>query len=68
MGQADSYGRTTRLEGLQLAHSYQSEWDGQQLGGALIMQDEFVPTKGRQVDWYNCGPTVYDSSHMGHAR
>jgi cysteinyl-tRNA synthetase len=20
------------------------------------------------VDWYNCGPTVYDSSHMGHAR
>ncbi|KAK4689957.1 cysteinyl-tRNA synthetase, partial [Tremellales sp. Uapishka_1] len=31
-------------------------------------KDEFVPSKGRQVDWYNCGPTVYDSSHMGHAR
>ncbi|ODN73472.1 cysteine-tRNA ligase [Cryptococcus amylolentus CBS 6039] len=31
-------------------------------------KDEFVPTKGRRVDWYNCGPTVYDSSHMGHAR
>ncbi|KAK8869958.1 cysteine-tRNA ligase [Kwoniella newhampshirensis] len=31
-------------------------------------KDEFIPTKGRQVDWYNCGPTVYDSSHMGHAR
>ncbi|WVR05035.1 cysteine-tRNA ligase [Kwoniella sp. DSM 27419] len=31
-------------------------------------KDVFVPTKGRQVDWYNCGPTVYDSSHMGHAR
>jgi cysteinyl-tRNA synthetase len=31
-------------------------------------KDEFVPTKGRQVDWYNCGPTVYDAAHMGHAR
>jgi cysteinyl-tRNA synthetase len=31
-------------------------------------KDVFVPTKGRQVDWYNCGPTVYDASHMGHAR
>ncbi|TIA92674.1 hypothetical protein E3P99_00529 [Wallemia hederae] len=28
----------------------------------------FVPTHGRTVTWYNCGPTVYDSSHMGHAR
>ncbi|KAF5351909.1 hypothetical protein D9756_007640 [Leucocoprinus leucothites] len=29
---------------------------------------EFVPTNGRHVKWYNCGPTVYDESHMGHAR
>lgn len=29
---------------------------------------EFVPTNGRHVKWYNCGPTVYDASHMGHAR
>ncbi|KAI0645882.1 tRNA synthetases class I (C) catalytic domain-containing protein [Trametes meyenii] len=29
---------------------------------------EFVPINGRRVKWYNCGPTVYDSSHMGHAR
>lgn len=28
----------------------------------------FVPMKGRHVTWYNCGPTVYDASHMGHAR
>ncbi|CAM6127428.1 unnamed protein product [Calypogeia fissa] len=21
-----------------------------------------------EVKWYNCGPTVYDSSHLGHAR
>ncbi|KAH7889094.1 tRNA synthetases class I (C) catalytic domain-containing protein [Phlebopus sp. FC_14] len=29
---------------------------------------EFVPINGRLVKWYNCGPTVYDASHMGHAR
>ncbi|ESK93375.1 cysteinyl-trna synthetase [Moniliophthora roreri MCA 2997] len=29
---------------------------------------EFVPKNGRLVKWYNCGPTVYDASHMGHAR
>ncbi|KAL3680926.1 hypothetical protein R1sor_023882 [Riccia sorocarpa] len=22
----------------------------------------------RKVTWYNCGPTVYDSAHIGHAR
>ncbi|KAJ2964638.1 hypothetical protein NQZ79_g523 [Umbelopsis isabellina] len=29
---------------------------------------EFIPINGRRVTWYNCGPTVYDASHMGHAR
>mmetsp|Transcript_19565 Transcript_19565/g.40250 ORF Transcript_19565/g.40250 Transcript_19565/m.40250 type:complete len:779 (+) Transcript_19565:83-2419(+) len=28
----------------------------------------FVPRKNRTVTWYTCGPTVYDSNHMGHAR
>ncbi|KAJ8084492.1 cysteinyl-tRNA synthetase [Marasmius tenuissimus] len=31
-------------------------------------KNEFVPKNGRLVKWYNCGPTVYDASHMGHAR
>uniref|UniRef100_A0A8C4R1K5 Cysteine--tRNA ligase, cytoplasmic n=2 Tax=Eptatretus burgeri TaxID=7764 RepID=A0A8C4R1K5_EPTBU len=31
-------------------------------------KEEFVPQNGRQVLWYSCGPTVYDASHMGHAR
>ncbi|GMK55975.1 hypothetical protein CspeluHIS016_0210310 [Cutaneotrichosporon spelunceum] len=31
-------------------------------------KDVFTPSSGRQVDWYNCGPTVYDATHMGHAR
>ncbi|KAF8445055.1 cysteinyl-tRNA synthetase [Boletus edulis BED1] len=29
---------------------------------------EFIPKNGHLVKWYNCGPTVYDASHMGHAR
>ncbi len=29
----------------------------------------FIPGKHpKQVTWYSCGPTVYDASHMGHAR
>lgn len=28
----------------------------------------FIAKNGRQVTWYICGPTVYDASHMGHAR
>lgn len=30
--------------------------------------EEFVPNKGREVKMYICGPTVYDSPHIGHAR
>ena len=28
----------------------------------------FVPLSGNSVGWYICGPTVYDSAHVGHAR
>ncbi|XP_072905363.1 cysteine--tRNA ligase, cytoplasmic isoform X2 [Hemitrygon akajei] len=28
----------------------------------------FRPQNGKKVLWYCCGPTVYDASHMGHAR
>jgi len=28
----------------------------------------FVPKNGNLITWYICGPTVYNSSHMGHAR
>ena len=27
-----------------------------------------MPLNGNRVGWYICGPTVYDSAHMGHAR
>lgn len=26
------------------------------------------PLEKRHLRWYTCGPTVYDSAHMGHAR
>ncbi|GAA5982819.1 hypothetical protein JCM11641_004635 [Rhodosporidiobolus odoratus] len=29
---------------------------------------EFITKRPGIVSWYNCGPTVYDASHMGHAR
>lgn len=28
----------------------------------------FVPIEEGKVKWYVCGPTVYDHSHLGHAR
>lgn len=30
--------------------------------------EPFKPAHGNRVLWYTCGPTVYDSCHMGHAR
>ena len=30
--------------------------------------EPFVPINGKTVRIYACGPTVYDSSHLGHAR
>jgi len=31
-------------------------------------KEAFVPASGNKVSLYACGPTVYDSSHLGHAR
>uniref|UniRef100_A0A452DJU6 tRNA synthetases class I catalytic domain-containing protein n=1 Tax=Capra hircus TaxID=9925 RepID=A0A452DJU6_CAPHI len=31
-------------------------------------KDVFAPQDRKGVTWYCCGPTVYDASHMGHAR
>lgn len=27
-----------------------------------------MPVNPEEITWYQCGPTVYDESHMGHAR
>ncbi|EFN87140.1 Cysteinyl-tRNA synthetase, cytoplasmic [Harpegnathos saltator] len=40
-----------------------------QLYNSLTRKKEvFVPQFGNRILWYSCGPTVYDASHMGHAR
>lgn len=31
-------------------------------------KEEFTPLEGKRVKMYVCGPTVYDKSHIGHAR
>ena len=31
-------------------------------------KDEFKPLKGKKVNIFVCGPTVYDYSHIGHAK
>ncbi|MFH1786385.1 MAG: cysteine--tRNA ligase [archaeon] len=31
-------------------------------------KEEFAPVSGKTVNMYVCGPTVYDYSHLGHAR
>lgn len=44
-------------------------WTGLKLRNSLTDTVEpFVPMNGRAVTWYTCGPTVYDSAHLGHAR
>jgi cysteinyl-tRNA synthetase len=42
---------------------------GLRVNNSLTRQEEeFIPVDGRVVKWYICGPTVYDDSHVGHAR
>jgi cysteinyl-tRNA synthetase len=48
---------TTLLTGLRVRNSLTPH--------ALV---EFVPLSGKRIRIYNCGPTVYDASHLGHAR
>jgi cysteinyl-tRNA synthetase len=30
--------------------------------------EPFIPIEEGKISWYACGPTVYDHSHLGHAR
>lgn len=31
-------------------------------------KERFTPIHSGKISWYACGPTVYDDSHLGHAR
>src|SRR6218665_207400 len=44
--------------------------DGLKIYNSLTRSKNLFQTlsNGKRINWYNCGPTVYDSSHMGHAR
>ncbi|OQV12664.1 Cysteine--tRNA ligase, cytoplasmic [Hypsibius exemplaris] len=47
----------------------QPEDEGLKLFNSFTRKKEpFRPQSGKRVLWYTCGPTVYDASHMGHAR
>ena len=45
---------------------------GVRLYNSLVDEKKLlVPSAGphsRQLTWYSCGPTVYDSAHLGHSR
>lgn len=55
----------------------QPQWSPPERNGSPVLKlfnsltrqkEEFIPQYGNRVLWYSCGPTVYDASHMGHAR
>lgn len=52
----ESEDTTTNLTTLHLINSLSKELEA------------FVPLNGNQVNFYMCGPTVYDTAHLGHAR
>ena len=51
-----SEGKTAPRPGLRLLNSFTRR------------VQPFRPLAGNRVGWYICGPTVYDASHLGHAR
>lgn len=63
-------------EGVAVANGSSPAFTGN--GGTLMLLNSlidqkvpFVPAAGpnsRTITWYTCGPTVYDSTHIGHAR
>lgn len=62
---------------INMSKRQQPEWKAPARAGGPVLKlfnsltrqkEEFVPLAGRRVQWYSCGPTVYDAAHMGHAR
>lgn len=73
---------TTRLtvltptRSIQFAHSFVRSYACRPTMEALKLHNSlapgqpvpFEPIEKGKVSWYACGPTVYDKSHLGHAR
>ncbi|KAG7204670.1 hypothetical protein KM043_005085 [Ampulex compressa] len=62
---------------LEMAKRIQPSWNPPERKGGDVLRlynsltrekEVFIPQFGNRVLWYSCGPTVYDASHMGHAR
>lgn len=70
---ADGLGPSIR-KGIHPPWHSPAQADGQRRTGLVVRntltgdKEEFIPRVCNRVMWYTCGPTVYDSSHMGHAR
>lgn len=67
----------SRFYSLKMAKRVQSPWVPPQTKNPVVLKlynsltrnkEVFVPQFGNRILWYSCGPTVYDASHMGHAR
>ncbi|KAI7833870.1 tRNA synthetases class I (C) catalytic domain-containing protein [Kickxella alabastrina] len=69
---------TNREESMSFTNNNSSPWiqpEASQSHTGLVVFNSltkskipFIPREGNYVSWYGCGPTVYDSSHIGHAR
>ena len=70
---------TTENGALHLPRAWRAPGEGRPKGRAQELtlyntltkqKDVFVPLDehGRNVTWYTCGPTVYDSAHLGHGK
>ena len=60
--------RTAPMPSLDPASMLAPEGSLKLLNSLTKRVEPFTPIDARLVKWYICGPTVYDSSHIGHAR
>ncbi|CDJ66349.1 hypothetical protein ENH_00019050 [Eimeria necatrix] len=77
-GSSSSSSSSSQMEA-KSRHTVGEDWKAPSREGKLITglmlnnsmtgcKTEFIPERGGEVNWYACGPTVYDAAHLGHAR
>eukprot|EP00947_MAST-08B_sp_MAST-8B-sp1_P000015 g15.t1 len=60
-----------RPTGIKVSNSLLPNWAcgcSSEAGDAEVDLVDFIPKQEGEIKWYICGPTVYDSAHIGHAR
>ncbi|XP_055341904.1 cysteine--tRNA ligase, cytoplasmic-like isoform X2 [Paramacrobiotus metropolitanus] len=68
LSDADTLERSKKVQSLWRAPSGEQRQQLRLYNSFTRRKEIFVPEDGERVSWYTCGPTVYDASHMGHAR